>query len=126
MQNITYHIICEGKSEENYLNLLNKFFCEEEIKCYLKPYSLDGLFPPKNSPYAKIIERYKEAAINKNKPSEKIIIWLDDDVFKYGKVDKEQLKKRINKEYNKTNVEFFYSYENFEDFFIMHFDDYKV
>lgn len=128
------YFICEGRSENNYLNLLNKFFDENNIN-YIFQYNnvnLEGVFPNKgdleaNTCYSKMIKFFKEK-FAQNIRSGTFVFWLDDDVFKRKEINKSSLEKIITEKFSSKNKEirFIYSYENFEDFLVMHLDDDKI
>ncbi len=110
-----YHIICEGSSEEAYLKELNKYLRSNGFEVYLKLYNLYGI-----AEYSKIKKKYRNVR-RCAKKTDKILAWLDNDVFKRGKLSKDELRRILGGFYNIK-----YNYENFEDFLVMHLSDEKV
>ncbi len=110
-----FHVIFEGNSEEAYLSELNRHLRDEGINIYFNLYNLKGI-----AEYKKIKRKHKEAKKNMRKGDE-IVIWLDNDVFKRGKLSKEALRKILG-DFDIVK----YNHENFEDFLIMHLSDKEV
>lgn len=127
----TYYILVEGHSEENYIQRLNGFLRDNEYDFIFESKNLDGCFPKKyellngEKTYTRIKNKAKELAKQYKKDS-KLIVWLDDDLFKRKQLNKAILEKEICT-LNSKNRKFIFCYnsENFEDFLIMHLDDDK-
>ena len=126
-----YYILVEGHTEENYIQRLNSFLRENEYDFIFESANLDGCFPKKSElingekTYSRIKNKASELA-KKYKKGGKLIILLDDDIFKRKQLNKSILEKEIKTLNSKNkNFIFCYSYENFEDFLIMHLDDDK-
>jgi hypothetical protein len=85
-----YYVIFEGDSERNYMEKLNRFFEEHDISFYFKvsrSFSLNGVVS-----LQKIIKKCREVKTEAGR--EKIIIWVDNDLFEREKLNKEELKKK--------------------------------
>jgi hypothetical protein len=110
-----FYVVFEGNSERGYIEKLNRFLEENDIPCYFKApseLSLNGVISLKS-----IIKGYRGAKLKAKK--EKIIIWIDNDLFERGKLNKEELRKKVND----SSVLFYFIYQNFEDFFAMHLEN---
>lgn len=117
-------IICEGKSEEKYINYLSQILIKNGIfDLRLISYPFYG-----SKTYSRLIPRIKEK-IDEIKSDErdissyKIYIWLDKDIFinKY-RTKKEVFEKDISSIKLPTEIEILYNTMNFEDFLILHYD----
>ena len=111
---INYFIICEGKSENNYLNIINRYFRDNNICKQIIIKTLTGNTDIKN------LKNYIKE-FSKSKP-DAIYVWLDKDILLYN--DKQSIItniEAINKKRNKAKIDIKYSYMNFEDFLSMHF-----
>ena len=106
-------VICEGKSENKYLQELNRFLRETTVDNSI-------VFIPKEvgtGHYTEVIKKYRnERKLNKKANIE---IWVDYDIYKRNE------QKNYNKYESKPKgiPNFKFNYFNFEDFLIMHFDD---
>ena len=112
---INYYIICEGKSESDYLNIVNRYFRENSIDKQIIIKTLTG-----NTDIKKLKNYIKE--FSNSKPNA-IYVWLDKDILLYN--DKQSIItniEAINKKRNKAKIDIKYSYMNFEDFLSMHFE----
>lgn len=110
-----YYIICEGNSENNYLNIINRYFRDNNIGKRIIIRTLAGNTDIKN------LKNYIKE-FSKSKP-DAIYVWLDKDILLYN--DKQSIItniEAINKKRNKAKINIIYSYMNFEDFLSMHFD----
>lgn len=132
MQNgkILYRIVVEGSSEFNYIQKLNIFLRDNEFGFTFATYNLKGVFPSKKdtekNSYKRIRIFLKDEVIPNYENKDRLLIWLDDDVFKRGQLDKSKLESDLTKFNTKTRkIVFLYNYENFEDFLIMHLSEDK-
>lgn len=110
----TIIIICEGKSEENYISELNRFFRENDIRIILTPKPVGA------GEYKSVIKTYKNQRTD-NKKS-KIEIWVDFDIYLRNDnncMDNYQKKKQ-------SIPDFLFNHQNFEDFLVLHKDDYTL
>lgn len=105
--NKIYIILCEGSSERAYIQLINRFFKENEININFVAKEIG------TGHFYQVEKAYKE---NKNK---EIIIWVDEDIYKRD--DKSNGTSYLNK---KQNIpDYIFTKYNFEDFLVMHLDD---
>jgi hypothetical protein len=115
--NSRYIIICEGKSEDAYIQELNKYFREKNIISSISLVSK----PVGGGHYAAVVRKYKEE-FKKNKSRFRIWIWVDRDIYERNE------QKNCDK-YSKRpkNIpDFCFNIFNFEDFFILHYPKDKV
>ena len=112
---INYYIICEGKSESDYLNIVNRYFRENSIDKQIIIKTLTGNTDIKN------LKNYIKE-FSKSKP-DAIYVWLDKDIL-YNDKQKNIITniEIINKNRKQANIDIKYSYMNFEDFLSMHFE----
>lgn len=104
----TFICICEGKSEEIYLQELNKYFREKGIEINLVPHSAD------TGHFKEVVKKYKNER-SKNKKGN-FCIWVDKDIY-------ERNEKKNNDSYEKKSdsiPNFCFNYLNFEDFLVLH------
>jgi hypothetical protein len=118
-----YHIICEGSSEEAYLQELNRYLRECNSRVNIKVYNLCGSGDRVSYLLSKIKNIYKKIRKGERKTPE-IFIWIDNDLFLRKKLSKEELELKIKKLKGILGVK--YNYHNFEDFLIMHLPDKQV
>lgn len=109
-------IICEGPSEENYIKELNKYFRESSIHIILTPKVVG------TGEYKSVIKKYREVYQEYNGRNKKnkmpIEIWVDFDI--YHRDNNNCMTNYKNKP--KLIPDFLFSYENFEDFLVLHED----
>ena len=103
-----YFIVCEGKSEYEYIQELLKILLENSENIYIKAIDAQG------GDFTNLITKYKEQK-EKYKKNDDFIIWADYDI--YLRNNNKNNNKYIKSEY-KNLLKF--SYFNFEDFLIMH------
>lgn len=109
--NKTIIVICEGPSEESYLQELNRVFREENIPIVFVPRASCG------GNYKNVENKYKKEKRNNSKTE--IIIWQDKDIYIRNEKD------------NNTNYikkpqgipDFLFNINNFEDMLVLHLDD---
>ncbi|BAG13966.1 hypothetical protein [Candidatus Endomicrobiellum trichonymphae] len=100
-----YIIICEGGSENAYIQELNKYFKEQEINIIFRP------SPVNTGHFKEVIKKYK-CERKKNK----FYIFVDYDIYKKNT-------NKNNDNYTKKSKgipDFLFNYFNFEDFLILH------
>ena len=108
LQNKIITIVCEGPSENAYIQEINRLFKEEEI-----PLTFIGR-PSEGGHYKAVISKYKSEK-DKN-PRSDIRIWVDwDRYMRNDSKDMDHYKKKSSKIPN-----FLFSYMNFEDFLVLH------
>jgi hypothetical protein len=107
----TYIVICEGKSENAYLNELNKFFREEDIKISFIPRVVSS------GKYKDVITLYKKEF--KKNPKSYFLIWVDYDLYKRN--DENIMTQYLNKP--SSIPDFKFSFHNFEDVLSLHLED---
>lgn len=109
------YVVCEGSSEESYLQELNRFFRAENIPLVMTP------FPAGSGHFKNIVRQYhttfKEARKRERKVPD-IIIWVDRDT--YIRNDLHDSDKYSQKPDHIPDFKF--NYMNFEDFLSMHND----
>ena len=111
---INYFIICEGKSENNYLNIINRYFRDNNICKQIIIKTLTGNTDIKN------LKNYVKE-FSKSKP-DSIYVWLDKDISYNNKKNIITNIEIINKNRKQAKIDIKYSYMNFEDFLSMHFE----
>ena len=109
-----YHVVCEGQSEVAYLASLNRFLNENGIAYHFKSHNLRGVDVDKIS---RIESRCR--AVKKDNQKQDIYVWIDYDLFRRKGLTPEFVRKRIK------SGKVLFSYENFEDFLAMHYEDSK-
>ena len=109
-----YYIICEGKSENNYLTIINRYFRDNNIDKQIIIKTLAG-----NNDIKNLKTYIKE--FSKSKP-DAIYVWLDKDIL-YNDKQKNIITniEIINKNRKQAKIDIKYNYMNFEDFLSMHF-----
>lgn len=113
-QNKYINVICEGKSECNYLQAINRLLREAGIGLVLKAQDAGG------GMYKKVEKAYKQCV--KRERHTVAWIWVDYDL--YERNDKGC--KTAYKNKPKGIPDFLFSVHNFEDFLILHLTDDKV
>ena len=101
-------VVCEGSSEEAYIQELNRYLGENDIDIAFTAY------PANTGEYTKVIRKYKQTYIDNKRT--KIIIWIDKD--RYIRNDGNCKTNYTNK--SKNIPDFLFSYMNFEDIISMH------
>ena len=105
-------IVCEGNSENAYINILNRFLRDNYI---------NKSFIPKivgTGEYSAVTRLFKQIKSN-NKRNTSILIWIDHD--RYKRNDNHNMESYVKK---KANIpDFKFNKYSFEDFFIMHYND---
>ena len=113
-QNSILHVICEGKSERNYLGALNRMFRESALEFTLQPFN-----PFKNAEmagghYKRVIESYKK--FKKTNRNTEPWLWVDWDLYCRNDRDCGYLY-----EHRPAGIPpFLFSVYNFEDFLVLH------
>jgi len=110
VQNTPIIVVCEGASERAYIQELNRYLEEEEIPLNVIPRPSNGGL------YTLVVKKYRE--VRKNNRSTRIIIWVDWD--RYQRNDNRDMDNYQSKPDDIPN--FLFSYQNFEDFLCMHYD----
>lgn len=113
-QNKYINVICEGKSECNYLQAINRLLREAGIGLVLKAQDAGG------GMYKKVEKAYKQCV--RDERHAVAWIWVDSDLYKRN--DNECMTAYNNKP--KGIPDFLFSVYNFEDFLILHLPDDKV
>lgn len=104
-------VICEGKSEEAYLNELNRVFRDKEVPLVFFPkIAISGH-------YKDLIKKYKEEyKINKNTD---ILILADKDIY-----IRNERNNKYQYEQKQSNIpNFLFHINNFEDFLVLHLEE---
>ncbi len=109
--NKTIIIVCEGPSEESYIQELNRLFREENINLNFVPKVSGG------GTYKNVENRYKKE--KKKNPKNRIIIWQDKDTY----IRNEQNNDINYKNKPKGIPDFLFNINNFEDMLVLHLDD---
>jgi hypothetical protein len=110
----TYIVVCEGYSEQAYIQKLNRFFEAND-------YSINFVAQLVGSSHFVTVKNKYETVRSANKRSA-IYIWVDKDT--YIRNDKGDSIKYQNK---KKNIpDFYFTTCNFEDFLVMHLPDSKL
>lgn len=114
-QNLFLHVVCEGKSERNYLAALNRLLRDSDIGITLV-YPKPGKKEPKDGGgHFKIVQRkYKEYVRNNRHVHP--WIWVDWDL--YCRNDQDCMK--LYQTRAKGIPDFLFSIHNFEDFLVLH------
>lgn len=104
-------IVCEGNSENAYIQELNRFFDAND-------YDISFVSKPiRNGHYKPATLKYKE--VKRNNTRSNIYIWVDKDT--YQRNDEND---GYNYEHKPQKIpNFLFSYLNFEDFLVMHLDE---
>ena len=108
-------ILCEGKTEHNYIQLINKLLNNKgNYSVRFTAINLDGLS----------FKNYKDKIYSKLKYSkikafDKIFVWIDFDIFKRSGSDCNALKEKILA--LRKNPKVLFNYMNGEDFLILHY-----
>lgn len=106
----TIIVVCEGASENAYIQELNRFLDENKqpFRFIAKP-SNGGMF-------SHVIRKYNE--IRRDNSRTEVLIWVDWDRYcRNDNGDKDNYDRKA-----KGIPDFLFSYHNFEDFLVMHFD----
>lgn len=113
-------VFCEGKTEINYLESLNRFLEENDI--YELKFTGKYLEGVKTKNYKSHLEkRYKP---HKLKMFDKVYMWIDFDIFKRENINEEDIKKNIKEiKFNKKSVIPLFNKMNGEDFIMLHNND---
>jgi len=111
-------IFCEGDTEKNYIQSLNRLLRSEGVfNIILTAKDLIGVSI--NNYFSKIKQSYKPHEL---KAFTHFYAWLDFDIFKRSNKNTEDIKFRINKiSFNGKSVKLLFNYMNGEDFMILHF-----
>ncbi|MDR1721108.1 MAG: hypothetical protein LBR09_01795 [Endomicrobium sp.] len=115
-------VICKGKSEENYIQELNKYFRNNDINNNFN-------FIPKSvgsGHFDKVRKKYRKE-YKKNRKS-KFIIWVDKDIYVRNSKREERKNAKEYEEHlkSKNPPDFYFNEFNFEDFLILHCPKYIV
>ena len=113
-QNIFLHVICEGKSERNYLAALNRLFRDSGIKLTVLCPTPESKNDDGGGHFKSIMRKYKEAC-HRNRHA-KLWIWVDKDL--YLRNDRNCMDLYQKKPENIPD--FLFSVNNFEDFLVLH------
>lgn len=116
-------ILCEGRSEENYIKLLNLTLQKEYaiLDLTLIPYSFNGGLTYSDFT-TRIKNKIKEIKRDGVTPRDKLYLWIDKDVFLRKYPNKQEIfKAEISN--NKLSIILVYNYMNFEDFLILHYSE---
>jgi hypothetical protein len=115
-------IFCEGESEKNYIQSLNRFLRECDIwDIRLIEKSLDGV---NNNNYCSKIKKYKAKDV---KYFTHFYAWLDFDIFKRSGKNEYEIKENVEKiSFNSKKVTLLLNYMNGEDLVILHEEDCKI
>lgn len=106
-----YLIVCEGSSERAYIQELNRFLDKNDYNFTLVPQII-------GSGHCKTaIQKYKD--VKRNNSRQPIYIWVDKDTY----IRNDQNDAHIYEKKSKNIPDFFFSWQNFEDFLVMHLDD---
>ena len=108
MQNKIVYVICEGDSEEAFLQELNKYLKDKEIKLTFIIFNVGTGY------YNQVKAKYNEVK-KRNRSQQLIAIWVDKDI--YLRNDKDNLTKYNNR---KGVPSFCFTYMNYEDFLTLH------
>lgn len=116
-QNILIHVVCEGKSERNYIEALNRLLRDNgaNIPLVLYPQSVPKGKEVGGGHFSHIVETYRKEKKRNPKQGE-IWIWVDWDAYMRNDRDTTTLYQRRPSDI----PEFLFSYQNFEDFLILH------
>lgn len=107
-QNRIYIVICEGKSEEAYIQNLNRLLRERDSQIVLIAKSAD------TGHFAKVVKTLKRE--QKNNPRQHVMVWLDWDIYQRN----ENNNRTLYDTKDRTLPDFFFSRQNFEDFLATH------
>lgn len=115
-------IFCEGNSEKNYVQSLNRFLRECDISDIIfSGKSLEGV---NNNNYCSKIKNYKDKDL---KYFTHFYAWLDFDIFKRSGKNEDEIRENVKKiSFNNKNVSLLLNYMNGEDFIILHKEDSKI
>ncbi len=107
----TIIVVCEGASENVYLQELNRFFREHRIPLTFIPQVVG------NGACKAVISRYR--TVKRYMKADEIIIWVDWDIYTHSEA---------NNYANKPAAipDFLFSFMNFEDFLVLHMDAQRV
>lgn len=104
-------VVCEGLSDEKYLQWLSSFFNSNNIPLVLKPYSIGtGNFLAVKAKYKEV---FKAASRDHSKPE--VIVWVDKDIY-----IRNEGRNGTKYENKRSLPDFKFSYMNYEDFLTLH------
>jgi len=118
MSTTRYIIVCEGKSERNYIQNLQSFLEQQDSESFTPrlQFNTSNYAIAHNGQYKTLENTYKQTKkINKNRS---ILIWADFDL--YHRDDKKCAQQYREKP--KGIPDFHFSYHNFEDFLALHLE----
>ena len=104
-------VVCEGQSEQMYLQELNRFFREYRIPLTFIPRTVG------NGAYKAVVGHYR--SIRKYLRYEEIIIWVDLDIYTHSEANNYAAKPA-------SIPDFLFSEMNFEDFLMLHMNPQQV
>ncbi|MDD3001089.1 MAG: hypothetical protein PHF29_04980 [Candidatus Riflebacteria bacterium] len=110
VNNQTIIVLCEGSSENAYLQELNRFLREEEKHIVFIPKIIGS------GHYKEVMMKYLSE--RKSNQRSRIEVWIDDDI--YIRNERNNMT-NYNKTRNKIN--FLFNVHNFEDFLVLHHKD---
>jgi hypothetical protein len=115
-------VFCEGSTENNYIQALNRFLLDSCIcDLHFTAKNLEGV--TSSNCYSKI-RKYKSKNL---KAFTSFYAWLDYDIFKRASKSEGKLKAEIEGiSFNKKNVKLILNYMNGEDFIILHENSKKI
>lgn len=121
-------IICEGKSEEKYIQGLRAILVNQcavdDVLIIPECFCGGETFPDLKNNIKKKIKEIKTDGLTS---SDGIYIWLDKDVFLRKYIDKfEELEIEIKKIKIPVNLRFLFNKMNFEDFLILHYTEQEI
>lgn len=119
IQNIYLYVVCEGKSERNYLDALNRFFRGTELPITihtLKPQKNDKKIEDGGGRYKDVVKRYN--VLKKQNRNSKPWIWVDYDIY----LRNDQSCMVLYKKKPEGIPDFLFTHHNFEDYLILHHD----
>ncbi len=107
----TYVIVCEGNSENAYIQELNRFLDDGD-------YSFTFVSNPiRNGHYKAVTSKYQD--VKRKSPRSDIFIWVDKDTYQRNDDnDGDNYSRKPSK-----FPDFMFSFFNFEDFLVMHMDE---
>ena len=113
-RNIFLHVVCEGKSERNYISALNRLLRDDGIALTLHSPAPRNEVEDGGGHYTDVIKRYKE--ICSNNRNIRPWIWADRDLY----VRNERGCMDMYRKKPKGIPDFLFSIQNFEDFLVLH------
>jgi hypothetical protein len=111
------NVVCEGRSESAYLNQINRFLKEKNIKTtFLPNLTYGGHF----NVIEKKLRKLGYLKKRKSYSNEELRIWVDKDVYERNEQkNKDKYENFIQKH---PQLTFCFNRFSFEDFYILHFD----